>query len=195
MSIRYQRNDMTEPGIRPDRSEVTEAYLDSVRRQVPLYDELQDAAVAAVPFAPASVLELGIGTGHTSSLLLRHFPHAEITGLDSDPEMVFRARQQISSVKLARMEDPLPDGPWDLVISVLSVHRLTDEGKRSLFRRVREQASSFVLGDFVALPSGEGSTEVPGRAYPDTAEELARWCGGEIAWAKDDLVVIAADYR
>jgi hypothetical protein len=34
------------------------------------------------------------------------------------------------------MEDPLPDGPWDLVISVLSGHHLTDE--HLLFRRVRE---------------------------------------------------------
>ena len=52
-----------------------------------------------------------------------------------------------------------------------------------------------MIGDFVALPSGEGSTVVPGRAYPDSAEQLAEWCGGEVAWAKDDLVVIAADYR
>ena len=32
------------------------SYLDSVRGQVPLYDALQDAAVAAVPFEPSSVL-------------------------------------------------------------------------------------------------------------------------------------------
>ena len=37
--------------------------------------------------------------------------------------------------------------------------------------------------------------EVPGEAYPDTAEELAAWCGGEITWQEDDLVVIVADYR
>ncbi len=187
---------MTRPGSTPDESAYGDsAYLDSVRRQVPHYDELQDAAVAAVPFSPGKVLELGIGTGHTSARLLRSFPETEITGLDSDPTMVFRAREQISNVKLARMEDPLPDGPWDLVISVLSIHRLNDEQKQTLFRRVREQAKALVIGDFVALPSGEGSTEVPGVAYPDSAEELATWCGGEVTWAKDDLVVIAADYR
>ena len=109
--------------------------------------------------------------------------------------MVFRAREQISDVKLARIEDPLPDGPWDLIISVLSVHRLTDEQKRTLFRRVREQSRSLVLGDFVSLPSGEGDSEVPGTAYPDTADELAQWSGGEVKWALDDLVVVAADYR
>lgn len=170
-------------------------YLTTIRSQVPLYDELQSAAVAAVPFAPGSVLELGIGTGQTSAGLLSRFPDAQITGLDSDPDMVFRAREQIADVSLARMEDPLPDGPWDLVISVLSVHRLNGEQKQSLFRRVKQHSQALVIGDFVALPSGEGSSEVPGTAYPDSAEDLAGWCDGEIAWAKDDLVVIVADYR
>lgn len=182
---------MSRPPSTPDES----TYLASVRSQVPHYDALQAAAIDAIPFAPDTVLELGIGTGHTSARLLQRFPEARITGLDSDPTMVFRAREQIADVKLARMEDPLPDGPWDLVISVLSVHRIPDEQKQALFRRVREQARSLVIGDFVALPSGDGETEVPGRAYPDTAEQLADWCGGEITWSRDDLVVVAADYR
>lgn len=170
-------------------------YLDLVRGQVPLYDALQDAAVAAIPFPPSSVLELGIGTGETTSRLLERFPAAEITGLDSDPDMLFKAREVAHEVSLARIEDPLPDGPWDLVLSVLTVHRLTDEQKQSLFRRVREQSKALVIGDFVSLGGDRGKTQVPGQAYPDTAEELAGWCDGEIVWSEDDLVVIVADYR
>ena len=68
------------------------------------------------------MLELGIGTGETSRRVLEAHPDAQITGLDSSPEMVFRARELGIEVRLARMEDPLPDGPWDLVIAVLSVH-------------------------------------------------------------------------
>jgi tRNA (cmo5U34)-methyltransferase len=182
---------MITPESTPDES----AYLAAMRSQVPHYELLQAAAIEAIPFEPETVLELGIGTGQTSARLLQRFPRARITGLDRDPTMVFRAREQISDVKLARIEDPLPDGPWDLIISVLSVHRLTDEQKRTLFRRVREQSRSLVLGDFVSLPSGEGDSEVPGTAYPDTADELAQWSGGEVKWALDDLVVVAADYR
>mgnify|MGYP001815047062 CR=1 FL=1 len=180
---------------RPDSTPDELTYLASVRSQVPRYDELQSAAIDAVPFEPETVLELGIGTGRTTARLLQRFPGARITGLDSDPNMVFRAREQISDVKLGRIEDPLPDGPWDLVISVLSVHRITDDQKRVLFRRVREQARALVIGDFVALPSGAGDTEVPGTAYPDTADQLAAWSGGEVRWSSDDLVVVAADYR
>src|SRR5690606_38696163 len=113
-----------------------------IRSEIPAYDRLQEAAIAAVPFAPGRVLELGIGTGETSRRLLGAYPAAEITGLDSSPDMVFRARELIEDVRLARMEDPLPDGPLDLVIAVLSVQLLDDSHRRDLFRRVREQSKA-----------------------------------------------------
>ena len=119
-----------------------ETYLDLIREEVPRFAELQAATIAAIPFAPDRVLELGIGTGETTRRLLERYPGAQVTGLDSSPEMIFRARElPVAEVRLARMEDPLPDGPWDLVISVLSVHHLDADGKRDLFRRVRETST------------------------------------------------------
>ncbi|MGZ5320551.1 MAG: class I SAM-dependent methyltransferase [Solirubrobacterales bacterium] len=170
-----------------------DTYLEQIRAEVPRFDELQEAAVAAIPFAPARVLELGMGTGETTRHLLEVYPDAWVVGLDSSPEMVFHLRQEYDDVQLARMEDPLPDGPWDLVISVLSVHHLRDEAKRTLFRRVREQAKALVIGDVV-----EADTQVtpidPTFDFPDTAEELAEWCGGEVTWSADDLAVVRATY-
>ncbi len=170
-----------------------ETYLERARANVPRYDELQEAAVAAVPFAPRRVLELGIGTGETTKRLLAAHPEAQVTGLDSSPEMVFRARELVDDVQLARMEDPLPDGPWDLVISVLSVHHLTDDEKQLLFRRVREQSRSLVLGDVVKADVQVAPLD-PSFDFPDSAEELAEWCGGKVTWEADDLAVVAADY-
>jgi tRNA (cmo5U34)-methyltransferase len=171
-----------------------ETYLEEIRAEVPRYDELQEEAVKALPFAPRRVLELGIGTGETTRRLLDAHPEAEVSGLDSSPEMVFRAREQLADVRLARMEDPLPDGPWDLVISVLSVHHLTDEQKRTLFRRVREQSRSLVIGDVVKAERRVAPIE-PGVDFPDSAADLAAWCGGEVVWKADDLAVVRADYR
>ena len=91
------------------------------------------------------------------------------------------------------MEDPLPDGPWDLVISVLTVHHLDDEQKRDLFRRVREQARSLVIGDVVMAEPQIAPLE-PGVDFPDRAAELAEWCGGEVVWEADDLAVVRAVY-
>ena len=70
----------------------------------------------------------------------------------------------------------------------------TDEQKQTLFRRVKEQSKALVIGDFVSLGDDQGKTQVEGEAYPDTAEDLAGWCDGEIVWSDDDLVVIVANY-
>ncbi len=171
-----------------------QTYLEAIRADVPLYDELQDESIAAIPFAPQQVLELGIGTGETTKRLLKRFPDAQVTGLDSTPEMVFRARELGIDVRLARMEDPLPDGPWDLVLSVLSVHHLDAEQKRDLFRRVREHSRALVIGDVVKVEHQVAPLE-PGVDFPDTAEDVARWCDGEVIWTGDDLAVIRAVYE
>ena len=65
------------------------------------------------------------------------------------------------------MEDPLPDGPWDLVISVLTVHHLDRRRKRDLFRRVREQSRSLVIGDVSrCLADLAGRADRAGRRLP-----------------------------
>lgn len=154
-------------------------YLERIRAKVPRYDELQDQAVAAVPFPPERVLELGMGTGETTRRLIEAHPEAWVVGLDSSPDMVFRARQSYDDVQLARMEDPLPDGPWDLVISVLSVNDLSDDQKKALVRRVKDHSRSLVIGD---------------RFEGHQLQDLVEWSEGEIAWQADDLAVIRAVY-
>jgi tRNA (cmo5U34)-methyltransferase len=174
----------------PDR------YLDEIRADVPRFDDLQEAAIDAIPFPPSTVLELGIGTGETTRHLLSRHPEARVTGLDALPEMVFKARELDGvEVRLARMEDPLPDGPWDLVLAVLSVHHLEAAQKRDLFRRVREQSRALVMGDVVAVPEERQVASLePGVDFPDPATDLAEWCGGEVVWEADDLAVIRAVY-
>jgi trans-aconitate methyltransferase len=170
-----------------------ETYLDEIRAEVPRYDELQEATIEAIPFPPGRVLELGVGTGETTRRLLERYPDAEATGLDAQPEMVFKARELGIEVRLARMEDPLPDGPWDLVVSVLTVHHLDDDGKRDLFRRVREQARAMVMGDVVIADPQVTPLEA-GVDLPSRAEDIVEWCSGELVWQADDLAVIRAVY-
>lgn len=154
-------------------------YLERIRSRIPRYDELQEQAIAAIPFPPERVLELGMGTGETTRRLIEAYPDAWVVGLDSSPDMVFRARQTYDDVQLARMEDPLPDGPWDLVISVLSVDDLGDDQLRALCRRVREQSRSLVIADSFGQ---------------ERLDDLLEWSGGRLAWRADDLAVVCASY-
>lgn len=170
-----------------------DTYLEQIRAEVPGYDELQDQAIAAVPFPPERVLELGMGTGETTRRLIEAYPEAWVIGLDSSADMVFRAREMYDDVQLARMEDPLPDGPWDLVIGVLSIHHLTSDQKKNLFRQVRAQARSFVIGDVVRA-AVETTPIDPSYDFPEKAVDLAQWCEGEITWEQEDLAVIRAVY-
>ncbi len=171
-----------------------DTYLEQIRADVPRFDELQAASVAAIPAEPKRVLELGIGTGETTRHLLERFPEARENGLDSNPDMVYRLRAEYDDVQLARMEDPLPDGPWDLVISVLSVHHLRDPEKQTLFRRVREHSRALVIGDVVKAEPQVTPIE-PDFDFPDSADQLAEWAGGDVTWQADDLAVIRAVYE
>jgi tRNA (cmo5U34)-methyltransferase len=155
-------------------------YLESIRQRVPRYEELQAAAVDAVPGTPGTILELGFGTAETSQRLLDRFPDTRITGLDSSADMVFAARELgWEDLRLGRIEDPLPDGPWDLVIAVLTIAELDADGVKDLFRRVREHSGALVIADAVT---------------PGQAAEWAEWSAGDVAWQEDDLAVIRAVY-
>lgn len=156
-----------------------DAYLERIRAEIPGYDELQEQSVAAIPFPPERVLELGMGTGETTRRLIEAHPDAWVVGLDSSPDMVFRARKTYDDVQLARMEDPLPDGPWDLVISVLSVNALDNEQRQALCRRVKDHSRALVIGDVF-----QGSQ----------LQDLVRWSGGQVTWQQGDLAVVRASY-
>jgi len=170
-----------------------DGYLDLIHGEVPRYEELQEQAIAAIPFAPERVLELGMGTGETTRRLIEAYPDSWVIGLDSSPDMVYCAREMYDDVQLARIEDPLPDGPWDLVIGVLSIHHLTAEQKRELFRRVREHSRALVIGDVVKAEVTVTPVE-EGYDFPESAADLAAWSGGEVTWAGDDLAVVRAVY-
>jgi tRNA (cmo5U34)-methyltransferase len=107
--------------------------------------------------------------------------------------MVYRAREAYDDVQLARIEDPLPDGPWDLVIGVLSIHHLRAPQKQELFRRVREQSRALVIGDVVKAEV-EITPIDAGYDFPEAAADLAEWSGGEVTWSADDLAVVRSVY-
>jgi tRNA (cmo5U34)-methyltransferase len=180
-----------------------ETYLDNMLAEVPAYRELQERTAAATEGMSASeILELGIGTGETASGVLAGHPNARLTAVDSSPEMLERARRRLPEAQLvpARLEDPLPPGPFDLVVSALAVHHLDGAGKRDLFRRVfhvLRAGGVFVLAD-VIVPERDEDVVTPVDGVfdlPDRLDDQLAWlddAGFEAApfWVYKDLAVV-----
>jgi tRNA (cmo5U34)-methyltransferase len=186
-----------------------DTYADMVRSEVPAYLELQDAtARATAGITAARVLDLGIGTGETSTRVLGLHPKAHLTGVDESPAMLDHARQQLHRADLivGRLEDPLPAGRYDLVVSALAVHHLDDAGKADLFRRVAAQlqpGGRFVLAD-VVVPEDPADLVTPidddGYDKPSSVADQLVWLRAaglepRVSWSQQDLAVIVADRR
>jgi tRNA (cmo5U34)-methyltransferase len=181
-----------------------ESYLSMMREAVPGYDGLQDATVAATGAGAKFVLELGTGTGETARRVLDRHPDARLLGIDASPGMVDVARVSLPSDRVEllvrRLEDPLPEGPFDLVVSALAVHHLEGRGKADLFRHVASRLAPggcFVLADVVepVNPSYVVTTIDPEVDHPSKLDEQLAWLEAaglvpEVTWTHRDLVVI-----
>jgi tRNA (cmo5U34)-methyltransferase len=182
-----------------------ETYLQNMLEEVPSYPDLQEQTAAAVRDVPAqAILELGIGTGETAKRLLATHPSARYTAIDSSEEMLERARSVVpkADLRLARLEDELPDGPFDLVVSALAVHHLDGPAKQDLFRRITgvlAPGGMFVLAD-VVVPEDEADVVTPIDWHydlPDRVDDQLAWLRdaglvAETVWSYKDLAVVRA---
>jgi tRNA (cmo5U34)-methyltransferase len=183
-----------------------DTYLDGMLAEIPAYPEFQErAAEATAGTAVRDVLELGIGTGETTRRVLALHPEARLTAIDSSPEMFERAREAHpdADLRLSRLEDALPEGPFDLVFSALAVHHLDSAAKRDLFRRVAAVVAPggrFVLAD-VVIPDREEDQQIEidwEMDLPDRADDQLEWLReagfeAELVWTFKDLAVIRAE--
>jgi tRNA (cmo5U34)-methyltransferase len=184
-----------------------DAYLQLMAEEVPAYPRLQEeVAAATAAVAPAGrILELGAGTGETARRVLALHPGAELVGIDSSEGMLEHARRALpgADLRLGRLEDELPAGSFELVVSALAVHHLDGPRKADLFRRVAAALAPggrFVLGD-VVVPEDPAAAVTPlseGFDLPSRVDEQLRWLAdagleGAVTWSERDLAVIAAD--
>jgi tRNA (cmo5U34)-methyltransferase len=179
-------------------------YLEMIRADVPDYDRLQDEIAAATADVPATrILELGVGTGETARRVLALHPGAKLVGIDSSDEMLAVAREALpGDLRVGRLEDPLPEGPFDLVVSALAVHHLDGAGKRDLFGRIAavlERGGVLVLGDVVVPEQPEDAVTplTPDFDRPDRLDDVLGWLresglDAETTWARRDLAVVRA---
>ncbi|HEX6123146.1 MAG TPA: class I SAM-dependent methyltransferase [Ktedonobacterales bacterium] len=111
--------------------------------------------VAAPLPAPASVLDVGCGTGRLLRAAGASWPGAQLIGVDPAEGMVEAARALTPGATIHRglaESLPLPDASVELAFSTLSSHHWQDQaaGVREIARVLRP-GGHFILADF-ALP-------------------------------------------
>jgi tRNA (cmo5U34)-methyltransferase len=178
-------------------------YLENMRADIPVFDKLQEeTARATESVAAQDILELGVGTGMTARRLLAVHPKAKLVGIDESEAMLAEA-DVAGDLRVSRLEDPLPEGPFDLVVSCLAIHHLDADGKRDLFRRIAavlKPGGRFVLADVVVPEREEDAVTptTPGFDRPDALDPQLEWLreagfAPQTTWTWKDLAVVRAD--
>jgi tRNA (cmo5U34)-methyltransferase len=179
-------------------------YMALMASELPDYERLQDATAGATGAGARRLLELGTGTGETALRVLGRHAGATLVGVDVSEDMLAAARQRLpaADLRVARLEDPLPAGPFDLVFSALAIHHLDGPGKADLFARVADvlaPGGRFTIGDVVvpADPADAVTPLSPDYDLPSTVADQLTWLAdagfeASVVWTARDLAVISA---
>ena len=164
---------------------------------------------------PAVVYDLGCGPGNVTALLRERWPEADLTGVDSSPEMLAKAAEALPDVRFEQidMADWRPATAADVIYSNAALHWLDDHA--ALFPRLLGMlAPGGVLA--VQMPRNHGApshTEMVAAAgagpWADTLRPLLRAspvaapavyydilrprCAGLDIWEVEYIQVLAGD--
>jgi tRNA (cmo5U34)-methyltransferase len=141
-------------------------YDDWMEKALPNYDEIFRTAQEIIPFAAQAeidVLDLGAGTGLFSQHVLDKYPRGRFVLYDLADKMLSVAKERFQN---APQQFELIVGDYraiqvshdfDLVISSLSIHHLSDEEKQALFKAIYGLLRS--PGMFINIDQIRGETE------------------------------------
>ena len=140
-------------------------YDDLRRRLIPCFDDFYGTALKLIEewqTAPSiDVLDVGAGTGLFSAMVLARYPVGRICLLDGSAGMLEQARARLPAedrveCRLADMASADLGGQWDLIVSALAIHHLSDGTKRDLYQRIRlalKPGGLFVNAEQIAGPN------------------------------------------
>lgn len=117
---------------------------DSQRKKlIPCFDDFYStaAAVAETKNKKPNILDIGAGTGLLSSFIIEKYPDANLTLIDISEKMIEVAKSRLKyKTDVTYIIDDYTkyqfDKKYEIVISSLSIHHLTDIEKKELYARI-----------------------------------------------------------
>ncbi len=114
-------------------------------KMIPRFHDFYGTAVNMISMkrnSAINILELGTGTGMLTELIAYSYTKAKITGIDLTDEMLSQAEKKLKRFKnrltIKRGDfSSIPFGNnFDAVVSSLSIHHLTPDGKKKLYNKI-----------------------------------------------------------
>ena len=148
--------------------------------------------LAAVPLMEVRrAVDIGCGPGNSTELLVARFPEAEITGLDSSPEMLEAARRRLPNVAFVEADVATwtPEVPVDLLYANATFQWVPDH--KAVLKRL-----------FWSLPvGGVLAVQMPDNVATEPSHTLMRAVASEAPWAEmfrepiaREMIATPADY-
>lgn len=129
---------------------------------IPFYNEMHTELLhlALLSKKDPVILDLGCGTGTTSSMLLNKYPGAELIAIDLFEEMLNHAREKLQQHgdRVSFLQADFRMLRWktgiDLCVSALAMHHILAEEKKELFRKIFDSLNpggKFIMLDWSAF--------------------------------------------
>lgn len=151
-------------------------YDSSRKKLIPCFDDFYQMPIEIIPFPKEQkieVLDLGAGTGLMTGLVASDYPNSQIDLIDVAEKMLSEAKENLKVFKnkfdfiVSDYSEALPfKRNYDLVISALSIHHLTDSKKQKLFKKIMEHLKPG--GIFINADQVLGETADIDKVYRET---------------------------
>lgn len=165
----------------------SEQYNRDIRNAIPFHGDIHAKVMEFISKrwdsnGPFHVLDLGVGTGLTSRVVLDLLPKAKLTVVDFSEHMMAGARQTLGQERVKYViadysEMDFGVGKFDLVVSVIGLHHQTDVGKILMFNKIKRalvpMGGAFIFGDLVTFRDPQTAALEAARHYHHLVEKAA----------------------